>query len=82
LTQVTKPDTSSISYAYDHDGRRISQTVGTDEIHHVWDEESAYGDIVLDYDENDVALASYVLAGDRIISQVRGSTRRPTHTQN
>lgn len=40
----------------------------------MWDEESAYGDIVLDHDENDVALASYVLAGDRLVSQERGGT--------
>ena len=60
-------------YTYDHDGRRISETIGTDELHHLWDEQSAYGDIVLEYDENDVVVATYTLAEDRIISQTRGA---------
>ena len=74
LTSVSLPNTTTVSNDYDHDGRRIQQTVNTTETNYLWDEESRYGDVVLETDSGGNALASYVLADTRLISQERGST--------
>ena len=47
LESVTLPDTTTIDYTYDADGRRLSQTVNsTDTTTYLWDEFSRYGDVV------------------------------------
>lgn len=46
---------SSAYYLYDADGRRVKQTVGGSTVtKHLWDELSAYGDVVLETDGNGV----------------------------
>jgi RHS repeat-associated protein len=74
LELVTLPDTTTVSNDYDHDGRRIGQTVNSTETNYLWDEQSRYGDVVLETDSGGNALASYVLADTRLVSQERGST--------
>jgi RHS repeat-associated protein len=72
LSAVTLPDTTVISYDYDYDGRRVSQTAAGVETNYLWDETSPYGDVVLEYDQNENPLAEYTLAGGALIAQERG----------
>ncbi len=53
------------------DGRRIKQTVGPQVTNYLWDEDSAYGDVVLETDGSGSMLASYVLGDMGLISQSR-----------
>ena len=77
------------SFAYDHDGRRISATAGVT-TNYLWDEFSSYGDVVLETGIN--GTRSYTLAAGMLISQTdtagtlyflpdaQGSTRALTDT--
>ena len=71
---MTLPDTTVITYGYDTDGRRVKQTVGSAVTNYLWDEASAYGDVVLETDGSNNPLARYILGGNQLISQTRGST--------
>jgi len=62
------------SYAYDADGRRVKQTLGSAVTNYLWDEASPYGDVVLETDGSNNTLARYILAGAELISQTRGAT--------
>jgi RHS repeat-associated protein len=42
------------------------------ETNYLWDETSPYGDVVLEYDQNENPLAEYTLAGGALIAQERG----------
>ena len=48
--------------------------VGSAVTNFLWDEASAYGDVVYEYNGTGGALASYVLGGTGLISQTRGTT--------
>jgi RHS repeat-associated protein len=74
LTSLTPASGSSATYAYDHAGRRVNETVGADARAFVWDVASTYGDIVAEFDGTGSLLASYVLGHDRLISQTQGGT--------
>jgi YD repeat-containing protein len=73
LTNVTATGVNA-SYVYDADGRRVKQTLGSVVTNYLWDEASAYGDVVYEYNGSGTTLASYVLGGNQLISQTRGST--------
>jgi RHS repeat-associated protein len=66
------------SYAYDADGRRVKQTVGTAVTNYLWDEQSPYGDVVAETDGSGAIQASYVLGGSELLAQVRGSVAGAT----
>ncbi|HEU0296347.1 MAG TPA: RHS repeat-associated core domain-containing protein, partial [Anaerolineales bacterium] len=74
--QLTNVSATGINatYAYDVDGRRVKQTVGSAVTNSLWDEASPYGDVVFEYNGSGSPLASYVLGGTQLISQTRGST--------
>jgi RHS repeat-associated protein len=61
LVSAVVPGGASATYAYDADGRRVRQTVGTDVTNYLWDEGTAYGDVVLETDGTGATLTSYVL---------------------
>lgn len=61
LTGATFSSGFSASYAYDADGRRVKQTVGTSVTNYLWDETSPYGDVVMETDGTGAVQASYVL---------------------
>jgi YD repeat-containing protein len=73
LTNVTATGVNA-TYVYDADGRRVKQTLGSTVTNYLWDEASTYGDVVYEYNGSGTALASYVLGGNQLISQTRGST--------
>ena len=60
---------NTASYQYDQDGRRSQQsgTVGT--TNYLWDETSAYGDVLLETNGSGAAQSSYVLGGSELLSQ-------------
>ena len=70
------PNNTNITYAYDADGRRVKQTVGSTVTNYQWDEASPYGDVVNEYNSSGSTLASYVLGSTGLISQTRGTTTR------
>jgi len=59
-------------YVYDADGRRVKQTQGTTVTNYLWDEESAYGDVV--YETDGTNSTSYTLGGSELISQKRSAS--------
>ncbi|HEU0291246.1 MAG TPA: RHS repeat-associated core domain-containing protein [Anaerolineales bacterium] len=74
LTSATAPGVAA-SYGYDADGRRVTQTFNGQVTNSLWDEASAYGDVVLETNGSGSVLASYVLGGTELLSQTRsGST--------
>ncbi len=60
---------TSISYEYDYAGRRITQSINDIDTLYLWDEFSAYGDVVRETDGFGAELASYTLADGMLISQ-------------
>jgi len=73
LVSVQLPDGTQVGYGYDWQGRRVRQETGTGVTNFIWDENSRYGDIVLETDGNGVPIASYVVAGQSVIAQTQGS---------
>jgi YD repeat-containing protein len=71
LASVTRTDSSVVDYEYDHGGRRTSRTIGSSSTKYVWDELSAYGDVILEADETDSTIAEYTLANGQLVSQNR-----------
>ena len=71
LTSATVGGTTS-SYAYDHDGHRITQTVSGVPTYYVWDELSTYGDVI--WESSGINTTSYVLGGSQLISQTKNGT--------
>jgi len=63
----------SISYLYDHDGRRVKQTIGANVTNFLWDAQSAYGDVALETDGSNAIQNSYVLGNGELLSQKRSS---------
>ncbi len=61
--------TTSAQFGYDSDGRRVNTTFDGVMRQHVWDETSAYGDVILDLDGNGAPVSGYTLAGNRIVAQ-------------
>lgn len=73
LTGVTLPSGATSSYAYDANGRQVSQTTDGVTTNFLWDERSSYGDIVLETDGTSGAIqASYTLGGTDLLAQTRG----------
>ncbi|MBZ0318914.1 MAG: RHS repeat-associated core domain-containing protein, partial [Anaerolineae bacterium] len=50
----------------------MRQTLGSDTTHYLWDELSAYGDVVRETNGTGTELANYTLANQQLIAQVRG----------
>ena len=79
LVRVALPGSVNLTYGYDADGRRVTQIgtgTGTTNINlnYLWDEQSQYGDVVLETDSSSgAARTSYVLSGSQgeLISQKR-----------
>ncbi len=71
LSGVTLADGTTVAYSYDVAGRRVRQSVATQDINYLWDETSPYGDVVLETDGGGSMLASYVLGGTELLSQTR-----------
>ena len=63
-----------MTYVYNADGKRVKQTIGSTVTNFLWDEASAYGDVVYEYNNTGGAIANYVLGGNQLISQTRGTT--------
>ena len=61
----------TITYGYDGEGRRISQKQGSTLTNYLWDEGSAYGDVLLETNPTGVMQASYMLAGGEVLSQTK-----------
>jgi RHS repeat-associated protein len=74
LASVILPNNTNITYGYDADGRRVKQTVGSAVTNYLWDEASTYGDVILETDGSNNTLARYILGGNQLLSQTRGST--------
>ena len=64
----------SASYLYDHDGRRVKQTIGSAITNYLWDAQSAYGDVTLETDGSNAIQTSYVLGNGELLSQKRSSS--------
>jgi RHS repeat-associated protein len=62
------------SYSYDALGRRIGQVADGVATSYVWDEASTYGDIVAERNSSGAVQASYIVGGDQVLAQTRGST--------
>lgn len=69
LLETTNAGSVNSSFAYDHDGRRIQQTVGTVELNYLWDEFSRFGDVVLETDGDNALQRRYTLANGALISE-------------
>jgi hypothetical protein len=63
---------TSIASGYDMDGRRVTQSNGSQVTHYLSDETSPYVDLALETDGNGSPMASYALAGAQLVSQTRG----------
>jgi YD repeat-containing protein len=75
LTSATLPGGASVTYGHDAAGRQVSQTTGGSTTNLLWDEQSAYGDVVLETDGSGAVQASYTLDGQgALLEQTRGST--------
>ena len=59
----------TIKYGYDGEGRRISQKQGSTLTNYLWDEGSAYGDVLLETNGTGALGASYALAGGEVVAQ-------------
>ena len=59
----------TIKYGYDGEGRRISQKQGSTLTNYLWDEGSAYGDVLLETNGTGALGASYMLAGGEVLAQ-------------
>jgi RHS repeat-associated protein len=59
-------------YGYDHDGRRVIS--GTNTTNYLWDEASAYGDVLIEADNSWNIQTSYTLGNGELIGQNRSST--------
>jgi YD repeat-containing protein len=62
----------SVTFAYDHMGRRVQQNVAGQTTNYLWDEFSQYGDVVRETDATGNELVHYTLANGQLISQTRG----------
>jgi RHS repeat-associated protein len=62
------------TYAYNAGCKYVKQALGSRVTNFLWDDGSAYGDVVYEYDNSGTGLASDVLDGNQLISQTRGST--------
>ena len=62
---------STATYDYDADGRRFRQTRGVTVTNYLWDEASAYEDVVAELNSGGSVQTSYVLGGQQLISQKR-----------
>ncbi len=71
LLGANLPDSTVLAYAYDFGGRRVQQTVNGSSTNYLWDEFSRYGDVVAEINQSNAVLASYTLAGGRLLSQTR-----------
>ncbi len=60
---------TSAQFGYDSDGRRVSTPFDRVTRQQVWDETSAYGDVILDLDGNGAPINGYTLAGNGIVAQ-------------
>lgn len=63
------PGGSSASFGYDADGRRVKQTQGGNNSNYLWDEFSAYGDVLLETDGTGAVQTSYILGKGELLSQ-------------
>jgi RHS repeat-associated protein len=68
------PGGASASYSYDADGRRVKQVSGATTSNYLWDEASAYGDVVLETDGSGAIQTSYVLGNGELLSQKKGTS--------
>jgi RHS repeat-associated protein len=73
LTSVNIGSGTNIQYSYDANGHRIKQANGASVTNYLWDEATAYGDVVQETDGSGVTQATYVVGnGDQLLSQRRG----------
>src|SRR5262249_30813136 len=50
------------------------QAISSQVTNHLWDEQSTYGNVILETDASNNIQASYLLGNDQLISQKRGTT--------
>jgi RHS repeat-associated protein len=74
LSEITLPNGTALAYTYDADGRRVRQVVDGAETNYLWDENSLYGDVVLESDAGGAPMTSYVLGGPELLAQSRSGT--------
>jgi RHS repeat-associated protein len=75
LTGVTLPGSGgSQTYKYDHANRRVQVISGTNTTNYLWDEQSAYGDVLIEADNSWNVQTSYTLGNGELIGQNRSST--------
>jgi RHS repeat-associated protein len=69
MTGVVLPDTSMVSYVYDHENRRVASTEAGATTSYLWDRLSAYGDVLAEYDSTGAVVVEYTLGLIGLISQ-------------
>ena len=79
MTAVGLPDGSAVSYVYDADNQRVQENVAGEVTNYLWDSESVYGDVVVEYDATNGVQTDYTLAGMRLISQHQDSSTHFYH---
>jgi RHS repeat-associated protein len=75
LTGVTLPGSGgNQSYKYDHANRRVQVISGIATTNYLWDEQSAYGDVLIEADNSWNIQTTYTLGNGELIGQNRSST--------
>jgi len=63
-----------VNYAYDADGFRVQEMVGTDVTNFLWDVQTPYRDVVVEYDDTSNMRKNYVYGNDMLVSQQNWDT--------
>ena len=74
LTSANTGTPNTYVYDHDHDGRRTQETANGTVTKFIWDQLSAFGDVVLEQNNTNVTSASYVYAAGRLLSQTKAAT--------
>ena len=61
----------TITYGYDSEGRRINQKQGSTLTNYIWDEGSAYGDVLLETNGTGALGTSYAIADGMVLAQTK-----------
>ena len=74
MTGVNFPTGPGLSYQYDASGHRVQQVNAGVTTNYLWDEESAFGDVVAETNQSGAVQANYIYGRNELLTQVRGAT--------